>query len=275
MTAKPVKKRYKRRAPAPSKPQAARKVSVEDASSRFLWLNWLATYKKYLLIVSLCLFFIGLIGLISQYSAQWFPIRHVKIQGNQKVQNTQLQAQLAPYLTAGMFQLNLTALRQTLLALVWIKTVKIERQWPDRLHIQLSEYQPVARWDADTLVDVSGALFPKPAEVEITQLPQLLGQTEHAQILLKRYNSWQSLLTPFGLHIQTLGYHAQHTWFMVLDHNIHLTLGRESHSSRLKRFLKVYQHLTMQYSQQLQQNKQLYADLRYTSGVAVRLAEAE
>ncbi len=81
-----------------------------------------------------------------------------------------------------VFQTPLELRRQQIEALVWVKTARVARAWPNRIRVVLEERQPVAfvrlgdsgrPW----LVDADGTLLPQPRQGRFS-LPALTGLTQ-------------------------------------------------------------------------------------------------
>lgn len=206
------------------------------------------------------------------------------ISGNQQVSTVELQKIMAPYLTGGFFYINLSAIQRAILTIPWVKQVKIQRLFPDSLFVKIEEYQPVAFWNDDTLLDAQGDVF---VGVKPTQsLPLLTAPTTvTAKTVLAHYQQLQPLLRAKNLQIQQFGCNTRQAWFMILENNIHLLLGRDNIRARLQRFMKVYDQFKSSVFSLCEQHSItclqpgnrnfIRIDLRYTNGMAVRLIKAE
>ncbi len=233
--------------------------------------------------------FLVMLGIFVRWllDPQTLPIS-AYILGNQKVATAELQNIITPYLLGGFFYINLSAIQQALLAIPWIKQVSIERIFPDTLSIKIQEYQAVALWNNDMVVDAQGDLF---SGIKLTQsLPLFTAPTTvTAKVVLAHYQQLQPILQMKNLQIQQFGCDARRAWFMILENNIHLLLGRDNIRTRLQRFMNGYEHFQssvfslceqqglqlMSCLQPKNQNIIIHVDLRYTNGMAVRLTKAE
>ncbi|ALG66476.1 cell division protein FtsQ/DivIB [Beggiatoa leptomitoformis] len=253
-------------------------------------------------------FLLGLIagGVVWIQNPRNVPIHEVVIEGNQRVSTQSVREAIAPYVTGSLWQVDEQAIQTTLAKIAWIATVSIERQWMDTLLVKIEEYQAVGHWrvaSATTnnpvsspkgilqLVSEKGIIFEVP-EQTIT-LPQLQGLEDNAPEVAALYKTAQDLLRTKGLQINEFGCNQRYAWYIVLNNGIKLILGRGDNTQRLQRFLEIYDKLTTQFplcstSQSAQKKSKkspttcqpaisksvkLMVDLRYTNGVAVRLAQ--
>lgn len=207
------------------------------------------------------------------------PITAVRIEG--ELQNTDpqvLQAMVFKTVKGGFFNINLTAVRSTLLSNPWIKNVQIKRQWPDTLLIHVQERTAVAQWLDKALIDNEGNLLNLPKTKFISlksnqtkmDLPRFAGPPTWAGEILKHYNQLAPRVALVGLQIREFGCNAQSRWYIVLDNGMKLRLGRGDIEIRMQRFLKVYKSRVTQSLITSGGKSLVQIDLRYTNGIAVQ-----
>jgi cell division protein FtsQ len=194
------------------------------------------------------------------------PITHIAIQADyQHIKKDVLETTVAPYLAAGFFQLNIMELQQALLAMPWIATASINRIWPNKILITITERQAVARWKGDALLDKKGAIF-KPAVASFpTGLPLLNGMDEEAVKIWQYYQEMTTALTPLSLRIVELDLTPRQSWSLVLNNGARIFLGRLDVLQRLNHFIKLYPKLFAARSNILES-----VDLRYPNGMSIR-----
>jgi cell division septal protein FtsQ len=74
------------------------------------------------------------------HNPEKFPIRTVKVMGEyQQTDKEKIQSIVAPLVAKGLFSVNITQIKQQLLALPWTQSAVVERLWPDELMIKLAE----------------------------------------------------------------------------------------------------------------------------------------
>jgi len=179
---------------------------------------------------------------------------------------------VGPYLHAGFFNVDIDGIRQSLIALPWIKQVDVTRIWPHKLEITLTEQQAIAMWQGDQddtarsgLLNPQGQLFSPnktsvPADLPLLQGPQ--SQQEHVFAL---YQTFNQLLKPLDLTVKLLNLSQRQAISVILSNKIELILGKEDIMPRMQRFVAVYPTVLAAKSHQIR-----YVDMCYTNGMAVK-----
>lgn len=199
------------------------------------------------------------------------PITTVRIEGIINTEPRSLQKRLSSVAVGGFFEIDLTMVRLNILPLPWIKEVQIRKRWPDTLLIQVQEHTAVAWWMNKSLIDNEGLQLAV-SRYPLMDLPQFTGPLDKADDILKHYNQLAPLVQAAGLQIQEFGYNVRKTWYMLLNNNMKLNLGRGESKTRLQRFLKAYHRLKTPSLNKIG-DKTVLIDLRYTNGIAVRTAK--
>ena len=199
--------------------------------------------------------------------ADIFPIRDIRVVTSyQHINPSELQQIIAPYTKKSFFALDVTELEGRLLEIPWIAKVAITRVWPNRVTITITEQQPIAVWNADSLLNSQGAIFtPRDKKTFVSGLPQLFGPDNFQQEILTRYLKMRLLLHAAGLKITELSVNMRHGWRLQLANGIVLSLGNKFIMKRLQRFLKAYPKIVGANHTQI-----IAVDLRYNSGFAVK-----
>lgn len=196
-----------------------------------------------------------------------FPIRSVQIIDSQAfIDHASLRENISPFVSQGMVRLETRKLEKILLALPWIQQVNIQRQWPDKLIIAITEQKPGAHWDKLALVNMQGKIFaPATIPVELNNLPWLYGENNNAEDIWQEYQTMSSVIAPLGLKITTLNLSASEAWQMELNNGIPIILGKNDAIQRLKRFVEIYPKIFDNNANAVE-----YIDLRYNNGLAVK-----
>ena len=160
--------------------------------------------------------------------------------------------------------MDMTTLKQHLLARPWIAGVSVRRIWPDKLRIRLNEQEPVARWGETGLVNAQGEIFTPRASSIPTGLPMFRGPDDQLKAVIKNYQKMVQMLKPLHLQIDELDLTPRRSWTLVLSDGVALKLGRVDILSRLRRFVAIYPRIFNKERKNIQ-----YVDLRYTNGVAI------
>ncbi|MGH8400830.1 MAG: cell division protein FtsQ/DivIB, partial [Gammaproteobacteria bacterium] len=188
------------------------------------------------------------------------------VQGElQHVSPATVRESVLPAVTGhGFFRIDMQALQATVQALPWVAVATVRRSWPHTLYISLVEEVPVARWNADGLLDAQGKVFVHGDVSAYAALPLLSGPEGSAQDVLADYDAFAALTRARGLTIAQLTLDARGAASVRLSDGIEVRLGREAAQQRLERFGAVaLPALGAQLS------SVAYVDMRYTNGFAV------
>lgn len=204
-------------------------------------------------------------GWLWLHNPRTFPIKKVQIEGRYTHVAKQDIIQMAlPYVDAGFFSLDSHRLKRHILSLPWVSGVAVRRIWPDIVVIHISEQQPVARWDAGSLLTDSGEVFTPEYKTIPQNLPRLFGPEGQQQQVLGQYREMNRLLAKVGLSIQQLHLSSRWSWWLRLDNGMTVLLGQVEPVARLQRFVIVYN--TVFGSRGTAASR---VDLRYANGMAV------
>jgi cell division protein FtsQ len=137
-----------------------------------------------------------------------FKFANLEIRGGVYANRTRVDAVFAADSRRSVFDIPLAERRRHLLAIDWVRTAAIERVWPNRLVVTLTERRPVAfakmpiagsprHWLA--LIDADGILLSIPPKVRF-RLPVLGGLTEEQtdEDRRSRVESMEHLLADLG-----------------------------------------------------------------------------
>lgn len=247
--------------------QAKRKISYQ-AQFAVIWQRYATLWAMYGFWVRRIFGIAIILGGIAAFIAWLFhphtlPILKVQVVGQQRTHLAQLQQLIAPIATGSFFQVESGHVQRQVVTLPWVKTATVQKIWSDTLLITLSEYQAVARWDAQTLVDIEGKLFTLPQdEPQPPDLPVFTGQPEDVSDILANYQRWQPLLQTATMGIREIGCNARRAWYIILNNKTKLLLGRDEGDKRIQRFIQFHPRMKL--------DPPLLIDLRYRSGIAVR-----
>ncbi|HEV2614347.1 MAG TPA: cell division protein FtsQ/DivIB [Gammaproteobacteria bacterium] len=201
------------------------------------------------------------------HNPETFPIRSVRIVDAQSfVDHPSLRETISPYLDEGMIRLKVNQLEKSLLTLPWIQSVNIQRQWPDKLIVTITEQKPGAHWDKTELLNTDGKIFaPQTIPSTLKDLPWLYGPTNNATDLWAGYQDMSSLVAPLGLKIVAVNLSPSDAWEIELNNGMPIVLGKDEVITRLKRFVEIYPKIFDNNANAVE-----YIDLRYNNGLAVK-----
>ncbi|WP_226645551.1 cell division protein FtsQ/DivIB [Microbulbifer variabilis] len=193
-------------------------------------------------------------------------LEQVEVRGSfNAVTEEQIKEILLPYLQAGFFSVDIRAMRTALVEQPWITRVSISRRWPKGVVVEVSEAQPLAIWGRDRLLVASGALLPRPAQMQVGTLPELAGDEELVGQIMSQYQALAGLLTTRDMEVKRLSFDDLSGWHLELMSGIELKLGHEALLERVNRFLTLSRGLLEPYLQKVAE-----VDTRYGNAVAVQ-----
>lgn len=195
------------------------------------------------------------------------PIRLIQVEGEVHHHSSQqLQERLTERLRGGILTADLVDLKLTAEELPWVGHATLRRVWPDTLRVQVQEYRPVARWNADGLVTAEGIVFRPHGGTIPSSLPLLEGRDDkRAPEITARYLKWRPAFERIGQGIQSLSVDPRGDWRLKLLSGAELRLGTTMVEERLARYLASASQLEAA-------GRPLTVDLRYSNGFSVKWA---
>lgn len=118
-------------------------------------------------------------------SAAGFSVRHVDIEGVARQPRLPIYQEVLRGGTNAMLAVDVGAVRERLLALPWVEDASVERRWPDRIRIRITEKKPAAVWQVHgtlRVVDAEGRTLPVDDVRAFRDLPLLVGDGANAQV---------------------------------------------------------------------------------------------
>ncbi len=193
-----------------------------------------------------------------------FPIHHVKISSTYHyLSKSGVAEALTPYVSASYFGLQVTNLKKALYAIPWVKSVKVERIWPDTVKIVLTERVPAAIWN-NWFLTADGELFLAQDAVKNSPLLRLKGPQNQAREVLHVYQKLSKILAKYHFSTAELALRENQSWELMLTNGVFLRLGKQAMDTRLERFCRAYAVI---FADKNPDNAEV--DLRYPSGMAV------
>jgi cell division protein FtsQ len=221
-----------------------------------------------LALIALALLLWGGIGWVARQEA--FGFREVVVTGTlTHVEPAQLELIVRRELWGTFFTMDLESARASLAKLPWVRNVSLRRQWPQRLEVTVEEHVPFGRWNDTALVDTFGSVFAADYD---GILPQFAGPPERAAEVADRYREASAALAPLGLDVEAVRVSARGGWQITAQgplNRLTIELGREEPSSRLTRFVAVYERTIGALARAGTSIE--HVDLRYRNGFAVRV----
>jgi cell division protein FtsQ len=201
-----------------------------------------------------------------------FAIRHVVVTTTPvRVNPAWIASVVRGDLSGTFFSMDLGAARAALARIPWVNSVALRRQWPDRLEVELTEHQPLARWNDQGLVDSDGAVF---VASDAGELPEFDGPDGDAPTMVERYREWAPMLAGLSLKLTGLALSPRGGWRIRAEGDgrpLTIELGRDHANLRLERFAAAWR-LTI--AALAREGRHVdHVDLRYRNGFAARLPD--
>ena len=216
----------------------------------------------------LVVLFTGLLAWLMSWmlDTETMPIKHVRIEGKfVHLSPDMLQQRIKGNVKGGFFNIDVTAVRDKLLAEPWVHDVSVHRVWPDSLQVFVNEQIAVAIWNETGLLNKRGEFFSPEKSTFPTGLPVITGPEGHYQQMMEKYYFLQSLFTPFSMHINHLIQDERRAWTIQLDSGLKILLGRRNFETRIKRFTAL---IPEYFGDKLGNVDSI--DMRYPNGFAVK-----
>lgn len=198
-----------------------------------------------------------------------FAIDHVRVPRNlRQVEPTAVRDAVAELLTPGLLMVDLTAVRERVLALPHVSEVRVRRVYPGRLDIHIVESAVVARLADGSLLAGDGRVIPAEALSAEPDVPVVVAEAQERQAVLAFHGWAQAQLAGLGLDIVRLEIGSGGGLELTLSDQVRVRVGIGGPSvwePRWQRFVLSYEELRLKAgSRPIAQ-----IDLRYTNGMAV------
>ncbi len=212
---------------------------------------------------TIILFMMVAAGVVYVVNSPYFPIEHVEINGGLKRTDMKvLQNITAQHVRGNIFKIDLNEIKSEYKKLPWIKAVQVKRMWPDTIVVDLEERKPIAYWKEGGLVDENGEVFKVESQEDF---PVFSGRKSILPKLTAFYVKNAPLFEKQQLVIREVNYTERAAWFLMLNNDVSLRLGRKNIDERVARFLSAWATVLSSKKNTLE-----YVDLRYKDGFAVK-----
>lgn len=193
------------------------------------------------------------------------PVRVISMDGSfQRVSPGQIENAVAPLAGKGFMSADLDAIQRAVQAVPWVDQVRVQRRWPNSLHVTVTEQVAAARWGESGLLNTRGELFVRAAAHVPPELPRLSGPEGSETAVAHRYLAVQGRMQEAGLRIAALRLDERGAWEMDLDNGVTVRLGRRDVDERLDRFIRTASQVLAHRLTEI-----AYVDMRYSNGFAI------
>jgi cell division protein FtsQ len=239
------------------------KSKAKERKPRWKWPTFVVEWRSYARRAAVLLLLIG--GLAALTWALDRPVRVISMDGSfQRVSPGQIEKAVAPFSQTGFMSADLDNIQRAVEALPWVEHARIQRRWPNSLHVTVIEQTAAARWGDSGLLNTRGELFVRSATHVPAELPRLSGPDGTETQVAQRYLSVQGRMLEAGMRIAALRLDERGAWEMDLDSGVTVRLGRRDVDERIDRFIHTASQVI---SHRL--NEITYVDMRYSNGFAI------
>ncbi|MGM0563626.1 MAG: cell division protein FtsQ/DivIB [Pseudomonadota bacterium] len=199
-------------------------------------------------------------------------IRQIQVAGERRhLQDADIREALQRFAEGEFFSMDMESARRSLLALPWVREVSLRREWPDTLHVKVTEQEPVAVWRGESadpgLVNGYGEVFFAHLENR-GGFPLLDGPEGSARRVLKTYAEIRQSLGEIGGGVDSLVLEARNTWQMGLESGTQVRFLEANRADAMARLKLAYNTFSAE-----RQAAIARIDLRYSNGFAVAWKE--
>jgi cell division protein FtsQ len=193
------------------------------------------------------------------------PVRVISMDGSfQRVSPGQIEKAVAPFAHAGFMSADLEAIERAVESVPWVDHARVQRRWPNSLHVSVIEQTAAARWGESGLLNTRGELFLRAAAHVPQELPRLSGPEGTESLVAQRYMAVQGRMLEAGMRIAALRLDERGAWEMDLDSGVTVRLGRREVDERIDRFIRTASQVIGH-----RLNEITYVDMRYSNGFAI------
>jgi cell division protein FtsQ len=199
------------------------------------------------------------------------PVRVISMDGSfQRVSPGQIEKAVAPFAHAGFMSADLDAIERAVEALPWVDHARVQRRWPNSLHVTVVEQIAAARWGESGLINTRGELFVREASHVPAELPRLSGPEGTESQVAQRYLATEGRMQEAGMRIAALRLDERGAWEMDLDSGVTVRLGRRDVDERIDRFIRTASQAIAHRLTDIS-----YVDMRYSNGFAIGWRNAQ
>jgi len=213
------------------------------------------------------------------YNPRNFNISKITLSGDAPhVDRDSLRQSVVEMIDGNYFSVDASKITRSLHTLPWVEKVRLRRQWPDTLMIDIEEYQPIALWGQDLWLTTTGKLVALPLPSNIA-LPRLNAPVSEVDTVWPKYQKWASLFARNGLRLRNLDLSRQHLYTLELEYTTRyenpvkgftMILSELNADSQLNAFLESRRQALIEYPGLIKT-----VDLRYPSGFSISLHEPD
>ena len=194
------------------------------------------------------------------------PITSINIEGDLKrISKKGIETVVLELQNQGFLLVNQSKYKDKLEAIDWVKSVKINKEWPNTINLIVVEDDVIGLWTERLLLNSSGELYALDQRVVPDELIQFFGPEDRENEVYNRYKLYNDELATRGILIEEIELDLRGSWVITIRPSIKIKLGEDNVEERFERFLTIW-------DQSLLENFELisYIDLRYSEGFVIK-----
>jgi len=156
-------------------------------------------------------------------------VKEVIVEGRAKTNKTDLLAALQISEGDSILRININKIRERINKLPWIKSVRVERHFPNKISLSLVERVPLARWQKNrqlSLIDTQGDIIPRVDLARFLHLPIIIG--ENAPKLARQILKILSKEPHLFRRVRSVTLVSDRRWDVRLDNQIDVHLPEKN-----------------------------------------------
>jgi cell division protein FtsQ len=233
------------------------------APATLRWPKFVIEWRSHVRRAAIAAVVLGVVGAVAWGLDR--PIRAISMDGSfQRVSPGQIEKAVAPFSKAGFMSADLDAIQRAVESVPWVDHARVQRRWPNSLHVTVIEQTAAARWDDAGLLNTRGELFVRAAAHVPAELPRLSGPEGSELQVAQRYLSVQGRMLEAGMRLAALRLDERGAWEMDLDSGVTVRLGRRQVDERIDRFIHTASQVIAHRLSEI-----TYVDMRYSNGFAI------
>ena len=193
-------------------------------------------------------------------------VKEVIVEGRAKTNKTDLLAALQISEGDSILTINIHKIRERINKLPWIKTVRVERHFPNKISLSLLERVPLARWQKNrqlSLIDMQGDIIPRVDLARFLHLPIIIG--ENAPKLARQILKILSKEPHLFRRVRSVTLVSDRRWDVRLDNQIDVHLPEKNPQ-------KAWAHLaTVEHGQSILGSEVQGIDMRLENQLIIKL----
>ncbi len=202
---------------------------------------------------------------VKAQGADWLPINYVRVEGAfQHITEESIKQLLSQQVSAGLYNADIQQISESVENLSWVKSVTVNRVWPDAIDIKINEQKPIVRWKEKGLINKEGEVFMPENRHEFSHLPLLTGPVGNEKKMLEEMNRLTVELKDQNMRLTEFKVSDRRAWTIKCG-ELQLIAGRNNPLEKVQRFLK-----TIALIGEPQMAKVAVVDLRYPNGYTLK-----